>query len=97
MRTLATIALLAVLAVACSKEERGVVDAPIDPGLQDDSAPLIVNMPDKFMNLALKCIDTTLVVSHTREAATVVIDDASLCQDDAPSFDELTRSEDEPE
>ena len=91
---LAVLAMVVVVAAACSKEDRGIVDAPINPGLQDDSAPLIVNMPDQFMNLALKCVGSTLVVSHTREAAPVVIDDASLCEEGAPSFEELIRSDD---
>ena len=59
--------------------ERGFRDAPVDLVLQDNVAPFIVNMPDKFANLALKCLEGDLMVSHTRNGAIVVAPNASVC------------------
>lgn len=75
----AVVALLVLTAGAC--EDRGTNDAPIDPNLQDDQAPFIVNMPDGYMNLALKCLGDDLIVAHTRAAAPVVLPDSDLCLD----------------
>lgn len=61
-------------------EHRGTVDAPIDESLQDNQAPLIINMPDTFMNLALKCVGGDLVMAHTRNAAPTVIPGADSCK-----------------
>lgn len=69
--------MLALTAGAC--EERGTNDAPIDPALADDQAPFIVNMPDGYMNLALKCLGPDLVVAHTRQAAPTVVPGSPLC------------------
>lgn len=80
---------LAVLLTAGACEERGTRDAPIDARLQDNSAPFIVNMPNKYMNLALKCIGDDLVIAHTRQAAPVVIADSDACLEgtDVPRVD----------
>jgi hypothetical protein len=78
----ATSALLVATAGAC--EERGTNDAPIDLNLQDDTAPYIINMPDGYMNLALKCIGDDLVIAHTREAAPLVVESADVCREGGP-------------
>ena len=70
-------ALLVLTAGAC--EDRGTIDAPIDRNLQDNQAPYIVNMPDGYMNLALKCLGDDLIVAHTRQAAPIVVADSELC------------------
>lgn len=82
MRRLLTVlgvvgATVVLTAGAC--EDRGTVDAPIDPQLQDNQAPFIVNMPDGYLNLALKCLGDDLLVAHTRQAAPVVVPDSDLC------------------
>ena len=73
--------LMVLLLAAGACEERGTKDAPIDPALQDNAAPFIVNMPDSYMNLALKCLGDDLIIAHTREAAPVVIGDSAACDE----------------
>lgn len=68
---------LVLTAGAC--EERGTNDAPIDRSLQDDQAPFIVNMPNGYMNLALKCLGDDLIVAHTRSASPIMVPDSELC------------------
>lgn len=69
----------AVVLTAGACEDRGTRDAPIEPSLQDNQAPFIVNMPNGYMNLALKCLGDDLIVAHTRQAAPVVLQDSALC------------------
>jgi hypothetical protein len=76
------VAVLLLTAGAC--EDRGTRDAPIDTSLQDNTSPYIINMPDGFMNLSLKCLEDTLVVVHTRTAPPVLIDDSNLCREGGP-------------
>lgn len=64
---------------AGSCQRRGTRDAPIDADLQDNQAPFIVNMPDGYMNLALKCVGPDLIVAHTRAAAPVVVAGSENC------------------
>ena len=68
---------LVLTAGAC--EDRGTVDAPIDRSLQDNQPPFIVNMPDGYMNLALKCLGDDLVIAHTRQASPLLVPDSDLC------------------
>lgn len=68
-----------VLLTAGACEDRGTGDAPVDRSLVDDQAPYIVNMPDGFMNLALKCLGDDLIVAHTRQASPLVVADSELC------------------
>ena len=70
---------LASIAVGCSKDRKGLGDSPVDKGRHDDQAPYIINMPNGFMNLALKCVSKDLVVSHTRQAPPVVVANAASC------------------
>lgn len=74
---------LAVLGAGCASEKHGTRDAPINTSLQDNQAPFIINMPDGFMNMALKCVGTDLVIAHTRIAAPVVVPGAALCAEGA--------------
>ena len=82
----ATVAVIAVLTLAgvaagCSKDRKGLGDAPVDKNRQDDQAPYIVNMPNGFMNVALKCVAKDLLVSHTRVAAPVIVPNSSACEE----------------
>jgi len=72
-----------VILTAGACEDRGTRDAPIDTRLQDNTAPYIVNMPDQYENLALKCLGNDLLVSHTREAPPLVVEDADACVNDS--------------
>lgn len=74
-------ALLVLTAGSC--ESRGTGDAPVDTRLMDETAPYIINMPDQFMNLALKCVGDDLIVAHTREAPPLYIPDADPCINDS--------------
>jgi len=78
----AVAAVLLLSAGAC--EDRGTRDAPVDTRLQDNTSPYIINMPDGFMNLSLKCLEDTLVVVHTRTASPVIVDDSALCREGGP-------------
>lgn len=81
-RTMAAAALAACVALAsCSQAKRGFRDAPIDQSKQDNQAPFIVNEPNLFANLALKCLGHDLLIVTTREAAPVVAPDADLCSE----------------
>lgn len=62
-----------------AREDHGVRDAPINTDLQANLAPFIVNGPDRFHNLALMCVADDLTVTHTREAAPVVVSHSSAC------------------
>jgi hypothetical protein len=73
----------AIVLTAGACEDRGTRDAPIDTRLQDNTAPYIVNMPDQYANLALKCLGNDLLVSHTREAPPLVVEDADACVNDS--------------
>lgn len=64
---------------SCASEDRGTRDAPIDTNLQANQAPFILNGPDHFHGLALMCLDNDLTVTHTREAAPVIVPRASAC------------------
>lgn len=84
-KLLASLALLVAIpfVAASSCESRGTRDAPIDTRLQDNQAPYIVNEPDGFMNLALKCLGGDLIIAHTRQGAPVVLEDNELCAEGA--------------
>ncbi|MCU0270468.1 MAG: hypothetical protein MUF83_17720 [Acidimicrobiales bacterium] len=68
-----------VLGVGCSEynDERGRGDAPI--GKFNDSPAYVVNMPDQFHNIAIRCVGGNGIYAHTREAAPTVIVDDPLC------------------
>lgn len=68
---------LVLTAGACGSQ--GKIDAPVDQSKTDNQAPFIVNSPNTFQNVALKCVNNDLVATHTREAPPVIIADASAC------------------
>ena len=75
------VAILAVASTACGAQaKRGYRDAPIDQRLQDNTAPYVVNSPNTFPNLTLKCVGGDLLVTTTREAAPVIGVGASACK-----------------
>lgn len=78
LTALAVPAILGLTAASC--ERRGTRDAPIDTALQDNSAPFIINGPDTYHNLALKCVGADLIIVHTRQAPPVVTPNASACK-----------------
>jgi len=85
LKKLIPVGLLVVTLGACASETHGTKDAPIDTSLQDNQAPFIVNMPDTFHNLALKCAGGDLLISHTREGAPIVAEDNALCAEGSTS------------
>jgi len=76
---------LAVCAVAalagCSdfNNDRGKGDAPV--GDRDDAPAVVVNFPDGFMNVAVKCHGPNGIYTHTRAAAPVVVPNDPTCQE----------------
>lgn len=79
-KTLLTAAGIAIVGVSCASGERGTIDAPIDSTKQENSAPYIVNGPNGYHNLALKCLGADLLVTHTRQAPPIVVVGASSCR-----------------
>lgn len=77
---LATAALL-FGATACSSynDERGKGDAPVQDRKGDDSPAQVINMPDDFRNVAIKCIKG----SEPWAFVNTTSDDAMLIQDPA--------------
>jgi len=71
---------LALLGTGCKSynDARGRGDAPI--GEYDDSPAYILNFPDKFMNIAFKCLGPNGVYTHTRQGPPVVIVDDGNCK-----------------
>lgn len=78
-RFLAPAILVAVLA-GCSgwNDTYGKGDAPVGP--RDDSAADVVNFPDQYQNVAVKCYGPNGIYTTTREAAPVVVKDDANCQ-----------------
>lgn len=77
---LAAAAASVVLLVGCGTAERGTVDSPVEAGPQQNNAPAhIVNFPDGFPNIAIKCDGRTGIYTTTREAAPTVIPDDPRC------------------
>lgn len=58
-------------------EQRGLGDAPV--GKANDSPAYIVNMPNGYMNVAIRCVGGNGIYGHTREAAPTVIPNDPLC------------------
>lgn len=67
---------LALLLSSCStdKKSNGVGDAPVERRNVDNSAPLhILDFPDQFENVAMKCLGSNGVYASTRDAAPVIV------------------------
>jgi hypothetical protein len=77
-KLLAFVLALAFLA-GCADDNEGTQDSPVDTDLKDNQAPYVINFPDMFMGMALKCVGDTLVISHTRPGSPVAIGGASAC------------------
>lgn len=78
---LAAVAMLAVLLTASSCDEKGLGDAGV--GNTDDREAFVINMPDTFANVAIKCKNGIAFVSTTRDAPVQVIESADyLCDGD---------------
>lgn len=68
------IAIIGLTASSC--DDKGLGDANV--GRYDDSPAFVLNMPDTFMNVAIKCDPAGFrIYAHTREAAPVVLPDPS--------------------
>lgn len=67
---LLALALAGLVLVGCTdQDEKGTGDTAVDRNLQDDQPPLILNFPNDFMNVALKCVGGDLIVTHRRNPA----------------------------
>lgn len=77
-RLLLAAALIAATA-GCSSwnDQRGRGDAPVDS--YDDEPAVVINFPDKFANVAVKCLGSTGVYTSTREAPPVVVPQDAHC------------------
>lgn len=84
MKKMLAAALLALTLASCSNwnDDRGLGDAPVQNRKGDDKAAVVVNFPDGFANVAIKCYGGTAVVSTTREAPVQLIPDSTLCNGD---------------
>lgn len=89
-------------AVGCSgwNNERGLGDAPVMEKNGNDDPAVVINFPDTFANVAIKCFNGTAIISHTREAQPLVIADSTFCDGDkvvkvgdGPSFEQIDSSE----
>jgi hypothetical protein len=82
-----------VLLGGCSEynDKRGKGDAPVEDREGDDKPAVVVNFPDGFANVALKCYGGTGFVSTTREAPVQVVPDARWCDGDAVSTEVLPK------
>jgi hypothetical protein len=83
---LAVLAVLLALA-GCSDfdDERGRGDAPVEDRRGDDAPANVINMPDRFSNVAFKCWGPNGIYVTTRDAAPVVVPDDAQCEGtDAP-------------
>lgn len=71
--------LLLIPLAACSSynDKRGRGDAPVKQ--YDDTPAYVINMPDQFANVAIKCYGGNGVYETTREAAPVVVADDPMC------------------
>lgn len=84
-KTLAALALTGALLTGCSEynDDRGKGDAPVQDRNGDDKPAVVINFPDGFANVAIKCYSGTAVVSTTREAPVQVVPDSVMCDGDA--------------
>jgi hypothetical protein len=69
----------------CAQKSNGTQDAPVNQQLTDNTPAEIINFPDKFANVAVKCDHHGhRIYSTTRQAQPVVVADSS-CPSDWPS------------
>lgn len=71
-----TAAALALVLASCSDDAEGRGDA--DVGEYDDTPAAVINMPDTFMNVAIKCDPAGFrIYSHTRQGPPIIMKDDS--------------------
>lgn len=75
--TVAAVIGLVLLNGGAGKERRGRGDSPV--GVVDDSPAEVVNMPDRFANVAFKCLGPNGIYSTTSDAPVVVIANDDNC------------------
>lgn len=82
VKRLTVIAVVVLVASGCQgyNDKRGRGGAPINLP-SDDSPAEVVNFPDKFHNVAFKCMGVNGIYTHTREAAPVVVPNDPMCLD----------------
>jgi hypothetical protein len=74
MLAAAIMLVLGLTAGSCSEKGKGDADV----GRWDDTPAYVINMPDGFMNVAVKCDPAGFrIYAHTRPAPPLVIEDAS--------------------
>lgn len=81
-KRVAALAALSILTLAgCSEynDQRGKGDAPVQNRAGDDAPAVVINMPDGFSNIAVKCLNGNGLYVTTREAAPVIVKDDSNC------------------
>lgn len=81
---IALMCLLVILATGCSEynDDRGRGDAPVQNREGDDKPAVVINFPDNFANVAIKCYKGTAVISTTREAPVQIVPDSVMCNGD---------------
>ena len=60
-------------------DERGKGDAPVQDKAGDDRAAVVINMPDGFANVAIKCYAGNGLYVTTRDAPPIIIADDPNC------------------
>lgn len=77
------------LATGCSEyeDDRGKGDAPVQNRKGDDKAAVVINFPDGFANIAVKCHKGNGLYVTTREAAPIVVKDDPICDGNDVTLD----------
>lgn len=76
----ATVLVILLSCTSCwwDSDDRGFGDAAV--GDFDDSPATVINFPNTFANVAIKCYSGTAILTTTRQAAPLVIPDSSFCK-----------------
>jgi type IV pilus biogenesis protein CpaD/CtpE len=81
-RWIAAAAVTVALLAGCAQKDHGTQDAPVDQNHTDNTPAQIINFPDKFENVAVKCDHHGhRIYSTTRNAEPVVVADPSCPSD----------------
>lgn len=80
-------ALAVIVAGGCAQKAKGTQDSPVDQVFTDNKPAQIINFPNHFMNVAVKCDHHgNLVYANTREGSTPIIVPApKVCPADWPT------------
>lgn len=81
MKKLIATGLIAITLAGCGSynDKRGLGDAPVMNRKGDDKAAVVINFPDTFANIAIKCYKGNGLYVTTRNAAPLVVKDDPLC------------------